>query len=65
MGLRLFHLAFISLSVVLAGFCAAWAAGMYRTQPDAMYLVGAVLSGASAVGLIVYGAAFQRKMRQL
>jgi hypothetical protein len=65
MGLRLFHLAFISMSVVLAGFCAAWAAGMYRVQPDAVYLVGALLSAASAVGLIMYGAAFQRKMRQL
>jgi hypothetical protein len=65
MGLRLFHLAFIGTSVVLAGFCAAWAAGMYRAQPDVVYLAGAVLAAASAVGLIAYGAAFQRKMRRL
>ena len=31
MSLRAFHLLFIALSVVLAGFCAAWAVGQYRT----------------------------------
>jgi hypothetical protein len=65
MSLKLVHLAFISVSVVLAGFCAAWAAGMYSTEPHAVYLAGALLAGLSALGLIAYGAAFQRKMRQL
>ena len=50
---------------LLAAFCAAWAAGMYRSQGDVMYVLGGVLAAASALTLIVYGAAFQRKMRRL
>lgn len=65
MSLRAFHLLFIALSVVLAAFLAAWAAGEYRSAHDLSYaLVGAV-SLASGVGLAVYGAAFQRKTRGL
>ena len=65
MSLRLFHLVFISVSVVLAVFCAAWAVGMYREAHDVVYLAGVAGSALSAAGLIVYGTAFQRKMRQL
>ena len=65
MSLRLFHLVFISVSVVLAVFCAAWAAGMYREAHDGAYLAGGIASMLAAVALIVYGTAFQRKMRQL
>jgi hypothetical protein len=65
MSLRLFHLFFIAVSVVLAAFCAAWATGMYRTAGDGVYLAGIAGSALAAVGLIAYGAAFQRKMRQL
>ena len=65
MSLRMFHLVFISVSVVLTVFCAAWATGMYRTAHDGVYLAGGVGSVLAAFGLIAYGAAFQRKMRQL
>lgn len=65
MGLRLFHLFFIGVSVMLAAFCAAWATGMYRTAGDGVYLAGVIGSALAAFGLMAYGAAFQRKMRQL
>jgi putative Mn2+ efflux pump MntP len=65
MSLRLFHLVFIALSVVLAAFCAAWATGMYRAAHDLTYLAAAVTSGIAGAALIVYGAAFQRKTRRL
>jgi hypothetical protein len=65
MSLKLFHLFFIAISVVLAAFCAAWATGMYRTAGDMAYLAAIAGSAVSAVLLIVYGAAFQRKMRRL
>jgi hypothetical protein len=64
-GLRSFHLFFIALSVLLAAFVVAWATGQYRLEHEAIYLVwdaGAVLAGGL---LIVYGAAFQRKTRNL
>ena len=34
MSLRAFHLLFIGLSIVLAAFLAAWAAGQYRIEVD-------------------------------
>ncbi len=65
MSLRAFHLLFIALSVVLAAFCAAWSVGMYRAAHQIIYVLGAVSSLGSVVGLSMYGAAFQRKTRQL
>lgn len=65
MSLRAFHLLFISLSVVLAAFCAAWAAGQYQVEHQIGYAVGGVASLAGAAALAVYGAAFQRKTKNL
>ena len=65
MSLRSFHLFFIALSVLLAAFVAAWAVGQYRVDHaavDAVWGAGAVLFGG---GLVLYGAAFQRKTRNL
>jgi hypothetical protein len=65
MGLRLFHLVFISLSVVLAAFGAAWAFGQYRLDPGIGYVLTVLAFLAAGVGLALYGAAFQRKTKQL
>jgi hypothetical protein len=65
MTLRLFHLVFIGLSIILAAFCGAWAIGQYRLRPEAIFVVTAVVSIAGAFGLAVYATAFQRKTRNL
>ena len=65
MSLKAFHLVFIALSIVLAAFTAAWAAGQYREAHEASYVVAAVAAVATGVGLAWYGAAFQRKARRL
>ena len=65
MSLRAFHLFFIAVSVIMTAFAAAWAIGEYRAAHDVTYAAGAALSLAGGVGLAVYGAAFQRKTRQL
>ena len=65
MTLRMFHLFFIAVSVILAAFCAAWAVGQYRAMPDAVFIVTAVGSIVGALGLAMYGTAFQRKTRNL
>jgi len=65
MSLRAFHLFFIAISVILTAFVAAWAAGQYRELHDVTYIVGCIVSLASGIGLAIYGAAFQRKTRQL
>ena len=65
MSLRVFHLLFIVLSVVLAAFFAAWAAGQYQAVHRVGYVLVSAASLACGVGLAVYGAAFQRKTRRL
>ena len=65
MSLRMFHLLFISLSVVLAAFSAAWAMGQYRIAHESIYAVTIAGAVATAAGLMWYGTAFQRKTRNL
>lgn len=65
MSLRAFHLFFISVSAVMAAFCAAWAFSQFRADHQVIYGAGAVASALSVAGLAVYGAAFQRKTRHL
>jgi hypothetical protein len=65
MSLRRFHLLFIALSVVLAAFTAAWAAGQYRVAHEMSYVVAGMMAIASGVALAIYGAKFQRKTRNL
>jgi hypothetical protein len=64
-GLRGFHLFFITLSVVLAAFFVAWAGGQYRLEHEGIYLLWSFGGVAMGAGLAVYGAAFQRKTRNL
>jgi hypothetical protein len=65
MSLRAFHLFFISLSAVMAAFCAAWAFSQYRADHELIYAAGSVVSALSVAGLAIYGATFQRKTRNL
>ena len=65
MSLRAFHLFFISLSAVMAAFCAAWAFSQFRADHQIIYAAGSLVSAASVAGLAAYGAAFQRKTRNL
>jgi hypothetical protein len=65
MSLRMFHLVFILLSVVLTAFFAAWAVGQYRVGDGMSYAIAAAVSLAAGAGLVIYGAAFQRKTRGL
>lgn len=65
MSLRMFHMAFIGASVVLAAFVAAWAGQQYQAVQSVGYAITAALSLAAGGGLIAYGTAFQRKTKQL
>jgi thiol:disulfide interchange protein len=65
MSLKAFHLLFIALSVVLTAFFGAWAIGQYQSAHEVGYAVTGIVSLASGVGLALYGAAFQRKTRNL
>ena len=65
MSLRAFHLLFIALSIVLAAFFAAWAAGQYRVEHQNGYALAGIAALVGAAGLAAYAAAFQRKTRNL
>ena len=65
MSLRAFHLLFIGLSIVLAAFLAAWAAGQYRIDHQTGYAAAGVTSIVGAGALAVYAVAFQRKTKGL
>jgi hypothetical protein len=66
MSLRTFHLFFIAVSAVLAAFCSAWAFSQFQAEHHSViYGAGGVVSALSVPGLAFYGAAFQRKTRNL
>ena len=66
MSLRAFHLVFISMSVVLAAFVAAWAAQQYQHRSMRSHMRRPrSASLASGAAMAFYGAAFQRKTRRL
>jgi hypothetical protein len=65
MGLRAFHLFFITLSVLLAAFVVAWATGQYRLEHEGVYLVWMFAGLGIGAGLVMYGAAFQKKTKHL
>jgi len=65
MSLRMFHLVFIGVSVMLAAFVAAWAVQQYQATNAIGYVMTAVAAVASGGGLIVYGTKFQRKTKTL
>ena len=64
-SLRMFHMIFIAVSVILAAFMAAWAVQQYQAVHAVGYAMTAALSLAAGGSLIAYGAAFQRKTREL
>ena len=65
MSLRAFHVLFISISIVLAAFVAAWSAREYQTVHQTAYLLGGVGALLSAAGLAMYANAFLRKTKGL
>jgi len=65
MSLRMFHIVFIAVSVMLAAFIAAWAVQQYQSVHAVGYVATAAAALAAGGGLVAYGAAFQRKTRTL
>jgi len=65
MSLKAFHIVFIVISSLLAFGCGAWCLWIHSFEPTSSYLVGAICSFAAALGLIIYGCWFWRKMKRL
>ena len=66
MNLKAFHIFFISAATVLAAGLGVWCLREHAQAGDgAGVLAGAVASFAAAIGLVVYGAWFLRKVKGL
>ena len=65
MSLRAFHLLFVTMSVILAAFVAAWAVEQYQLEHEMQYAVTCVVAIVTSGVLVAYGALFQRKTRNL
>jgi hypothetical protein len=65
MSLRGFHIVFIVFSTLLALGTGAWCIWVDLVEGAPVFLAGAVGSFVAAIGLIVYGVWFYRKMKRL
>jgi len=63
MSLKSFHIVFIALATVLSLVFAGWEFEHFLTSGDILQLAGALLAVAAAVGLVIYGIRFLRKLR--
>jgi len=63
MSLKAFHVVFITASVLLAFFFAAWCLGL--GEDGTSWRATGIASAATGLGLVVYEAWFLRKMRGL
>ena len=63
MGLKNIHVVFISISIALCLGFGTWCVSMYRDLGVTGYLAVGLVSFALAVGLVVYGNWFLKKMK--
>jgi hypothetical protein len=65
MSLKAFHIIFIVFSTLLAIGIGSWCIWVNLVEGVQIYLAGAIASFACAVGLVIYGFWFYRKMKRL
>ena len=65
MSLKAFHIFFISLSTVLALGFATWEIKGYLADGSLSQLMTGVLSIGAAIGLVVYGFYFMKKLKHV
>jgi len=61
MSLKVFHIVFISTSILLGIFFAVWCLMEYAGEKDTFYLIMFVLTLIMTFGLIIYGRWFLEK----
>ena len=65
MSLKAFHIVFVFFSTALALGIGAWCIYVDLVESVQTYLLGAIASFVCAVGLVIYGFWFYRKMKRL
>lgn len=65
MSIKGFHIVFITFSTLLALVIGVWCLKVNLAAGAPVYLAGAISCFAIAVGLVVYGVWFYKKMKRL
>jgi len=65
MSLKMFHIIFISLSVLMSILFAGWCWNAYFYEQSFFYMAGGIISLLIASGLIFYGKWFLKKYKGL
>ncbi len=65
MSLKTFHLVFVTASVLLMLSLTGWCLAQYRDGGQAAQLVYAAISMVCAVGLVIYGRIFLKKLKHI
>ncbi len=65
MSLKGFHIVFITFSTLLALGCGIWCLQLVQMTGATGYALGAICSFFAALGLVIYGFWFYRKMKRL
>ena len=65
MSLKGFHIFFITVSSLLAFGGGVWCLWVNSVAGAPVYTLGAILSFAAALGLVIYGVWFYKKMKRL
>jgi len=65
MSLKSFHIVFVAVSTLLAFFFAGWLLNNYFVTKAIGSLLGAIASALAGFGLIWYGKAVLRKLKQI
>ena len=65
MSLKAFHIFFICVSILLALGFAVWEVVGFMANGEIMQLVVGILSFGAAIGLVIYGIRFMRKLKHV
>lgn len=65
MSLKALHIFFVCCSTLLAFGMGTWCVAQFFDKRGALYLLGAVASFGAGVGLIRYGIAIYRKLKNM
>jgi hypothetical protein len=65
MSLKAFHVVFIIASILLALGFGGWCLSTYNDGGMRQYLIAAVASGVVALGMLVYGVYFLKKLKKI
>lgn len=65
MSLKMFHVVFVTCSLILTVGFAVWAFGNYRVSSQVSDLVYGIGSSVASVGLVIYGRIFLKKLKDI